>query len=215
MLFKPLSTGIRSRKGASGCSVGDSSNEVPSAAGGPVLAITHAVGHVDHAEAIAPARRPCALARERRHHGVEQRQRQRGADAAQHRAARDGLRDDDHDLPSRMRKRNGTLATMPIMIADHRYAGWPRRARCARTAGMSAGLHAAAERVGQQLLGERADELVAVAGQDVAQAAGAVEPRAVRQDAEASIGARAGGRAPSAPRRRTARAQNPSGSIRT
>ena len=78
----------------------------------------HAVRHVDHAEA---ERRLCRRLRrrgERRHHAVQQRQRQRGAEAAQNRAARQRHPGDDHD--SVLRIWNGALETMPMTTDDQR-----------------------------------------------------------------------------------------------
>ena len=57
----------------------------------------YAVRHVDHAEPLGRVRRGLRQGRERRHHAVQERQRQRRAHSPQHRAARDGFLRDDHD----------------------------------------------------------------------------------------------------------------------
>ena len=78
----------------------------------------HAVRHVDDAEAPDRTGRRIADGGERRHHAVEQRQRERRADAAQDGAPGDGFLGDDHE--SDLRIWNGVLLTMPRMIDDHR-----------------------------------------------------------------------------------------------
>ena len=91
-----------------------------------------------------------------------------------------------------------------------------RRARRARSATPRVVvLEAAAERVGQQLLGQRRDELLAVPQQRLAQPDGPVERRAVRQRARGVD--RRCPRSPSSRHRPTASkfsSANPSGSIR-
>ena len=58
-----------------------------------------AVGHVDHAQPLRRLRRGPRERGQRRHHAVQQRQRQRRAHAPQHGAARDGPLRDDHMSP--------------------------------------------------------------------------------------------------------------------
>ena len=80
----------RSRNGASGSRIGVSSKPAPSVAGvpGSPLPDVHAVRQVDDAEPAHRVGGGLASADNRRHHAVEQRQRQRRAQTAEKRAAR-------------------------------------------------------------------------------------------------------------------------------
>ena len=77
-----------------------------------------AVRHVDDAEPPHRCGRGPAHRGQGRHHAVEQRQRERRADAAEHRATGKGLLADHHD--SDLRSWNGVLSTMPSTRSDHR-----------------------------------------------------------------------------------------------
>ena len=70
--------------------------------GGNPLIHHDAVRHVDDAEPPDRLRRGPAKGGQRRHHAVEERQRQRGADAAEHRTARESLPADHHDSDLRI-----------------------------------------------------------------------------------------------------------------
>ena len=84
---------------------------------GPVLH-HHPVRDVDDPESLHRRGGRVPDGRKRRHHPVEERQRERGAQAAQHGAAWNRLSGDDHD--SDLRMRNGVLCTIPTMIDDQR-----------------------------------------------------------------------------------------------
>ena len=79
----------------------------------------------------------------------------RSAEAAQERAPRQGSFRDDHDLSPHLKRRALRRCRERTARSDSRRA--PRRARCAHRRHV-VGLDAAAERVGQELLGQRCDE---------------------------------------------------------
>ena len=78
----------------------------------------HSVRDVDDAEPADRVRRRRADGGKRRRHAVEERERQRGADAPQHGPPRNRFLRDDHE--SDLRIWNGSLWTMPKIIADQR-----------------------------------------------------------------------------------------------
>ena len=78
----------------------------------------HAVRDVDRAEADRRLRGRLPQCAQRRHHAVEKRQGERGADSAQHRPAGNRLLRDHHD--SALLIWNGMLRTMPRMMDDQR-----------------------------------------------------------------------------------------------
>ena len=96
----------------------------------------HAVGHVAGEQPGRGPRRGAADGGERRHHAVEQRQRQRRADAAQERPAGQRCLRDDHGSAALLIW-NGVLRTMPSMSADQRYPSRAATSTIARTAGAS------------------------------------------------------------------------------
>ena len=76
------------------------------------------VRDVDEGEPARGARGRAGHGRQRRHHGVQQRQRHRGSHSPQHRPARQGLLRDDHGCTLRIR--NGLLSTTPRISDEKR-----------------------------------------------------------------------------------------------
>ena len=141
-----------------------------------------AVRHIDDAEALDRPGGGRAEGGECRDHAVQQRQGERDPEAAKKGAPRQMLLRDDHDcsrsphLEWRASDDAGDQRRPPV-VARRGLAGDRSHRRSVVV------LDAAAERVGQELLGHGLDELVAVAQQDVAEAGGTFEPGAIRQDA--------------------------------
>ena len=82
------------------------------------LVVDDAVRMVDDAQAPDAFRRRSALGRQRRNHGVEQRQRDGRAQAAKNRPARDRLLGHDHEPALLIR--NGALFTSARIVDDQR-----------------------------------------------------------------------------------------------
>ena len=95
--------------------------EVGSDGGGRPVLHHGAVPRVEDAQAPDGAGRRVADGGERRHHAVEQRQRDAGAETAQDGPARERLPGDDHG--SGLLIVNGTLRAMPATIDDQRWSG--------------------------------------------------------------------------------------------
>ena len=94
-----------------------------------------AVRHVDGAEPEGGLRRGLRERGRGRHHAVQQRQRQSGADAPQNRPARNGLLRNDHDSALRIRK--GVLLTIPETSDDQVISSAAASRLICRTTGMS------------------------------------------------------------------------------
>ena len=197
-----LSTSRSSLNGASGASVGVSSKPTPSRRRRPLLH-DHAVRDVHHAESRDRRRRGLLERCQGRHHRVEQRQGECGTDASQNRAAWDRLPGDQHGcsfhrravarrvagavacrsaLRSAVLIVNGVLVATPRMTDDQRYPLRRRVARDAAHRGQIARIQTPPERVGEQLLRERAREVLLMTGDELPQAGDALE-RACRRGA--------------------------------
>ena len=110
---------------------------------------------------------------------------------------------------------NGVLLTMPMMIDDQRWSSAAASRDDLANRRQVVGLEAAAERVGQQLFGERADEILPMAQQQRPQSGHALETgcrRAATPDASIGAPSLVVRHLPSASKFSS---ENPSGSIRT